>query len=852
MKYRTEAAPAALAKELAGSWKILLLSVLACLLWGLCARLAQDFRYAPGGLIATALLLAPLLMALAPSLRGSRWTAAICLGLSCLLLLGNPIKVAMLHLPLSIADLQALPVLFKTMSGLRLVVGFGLVAAAAALVMLALKFNRRTLLSIALAICYVALLPTIVGRLNPVLDHVLAVAMEEREMPNGEILKVRPAQDPVAFLQARGPILYLIADWQSLHDENDAPSEAAVAAVPLQPWRPLERTHNRNIHIVLLESLWDTGQLAHHRTNRNPLDPRFLALWEQAGRPYALSPVLGGNTANAEFEVLCGFPAPRISVAFVNQLRNTSPCLPAVLSSMGYQTTASHAHEASNWNRNSAYSAAGFNHYRPITAFDLDDMDGSYLSDGSFFRQNLTYLSTLKPDAPVLNYQVSLSSHWAYGRDRQQRPDVVQVIPDDSPMLRDYSNAIAYTTQAFMDWAEEILARDPDAIIVAFGDHSPVLQGDRDGSDIYSQVNHLDTGQFDTTETRSLLGLSRTPLLIVDGERGAVRIGSDIPLYAVPRLISALLGSGQLLPQTSQLGKTTIRPFLGHLLTRADDAWRDCAPGAVQADSALCANARAQFKELRTLRQDTILGKRHFVQSMHAESLLASAQKTGLDIEKSQPSCDFEVEQWGPQDGILQQGFNVQDDGSSAVWISLRRLRGSPQLHVAGVTGTSTQGARLITAAFHDPQLMKQTTPLAVTLQCPGEPAVLVGHVTLTHEHENAVPLHTTTTLAEPVEQSCAFEVDQWGPQMGVAGDGFNIQDDGASAVWVSMKSLQGQPTIRVGGMTGESLNGASLITSSFRNRALYARKGKLMVSVQCEGQPEVVLGSITLAAPTH
>lgn len=451
MKLRIESAAAAFARDLATPWKAVLLALLACLLWGLLARVAQDFRYAPGALVATGLLMVPLLLALAPSLHSSRWVTAIGLSLSALLLLGNPLKVAMLHLPLSIADLQALPVLFKTMSGLRLVIGIAVITAGAALMLLALKFNRRTLLSLLLAAIYVMALPTVIAWLNPVLDRVLPIALEERQLPNGEVLKVRPTQDPVAFLQARGPILYLIADWQSLHEENDAPSEATVAAVPLKPWHRLERTPSRNIHIVLLESLWDIGQLAHHRTDRNPIDPRFMALWDQAGRSYALSPVLGGNTANAEFEVLCGFPAPRISVAFVNQLRNASPCLPAALSSMGYQTIASHAHDASNWNRNSAYNATGFNHYRPVTAFELDDMEGSYLADGSFFRQNAAYLATLGRDAPVLNYQVSLSSHWAYGRDRQRRPDIVQVMPDDSAMLRAYANAVAYTTQAFMD-----------------------------------------------------------------------------------------------------------------------------------------------------------------------------------------------------------------------------------------------------------------------------------------------------------------------------------------------------------------------------------------------------------------
>ena len=64
---------------------------------------------------------------------------------------------------------------------------------------------------------------------------------------------------------------------------------------------------------------------------------------------------------------------------------------------------ASHAHQARNWNRDHTYKAVGFTQYRPIDAFELDDMDGSYLTDSSFFRQNLEYLATLQGDAPVFN-----------------------------------------------------------------------------------------------------------------------------------------------------------------------------------------------------------------------------------------------------------------------------------------------------------------------------------------------------------------------------------------------------------------------------------------------------------------
>ena len=64
----------------------------------------------------------------------------------------------------------------------------------------------------------------------------------------------------------------------------------------------------RNVHIVLLESFWDPALLKRANYNRDPLAPGFRRLWERADHSQALSPVFGGYTANAEFEILCGFP----------------------------------------------------------------------------------------------------------------------------------------------------------------------------------------------------------------------------------------------------------------------------------------------------------------------------------------------------------------------------------------------------------------------------------------------------------------------------------------------------------------------------------------------------------------
>jgi len=417
-------------------------------------------------------------------------------------------------------------------------------------------------------------------------------------------------------------------------------------------------------------------------------------------------------------------------VAFVNNLRRSSPCLPAALGSAGYVSVASHAHQASNWNRTRAYKAVGFHSYRPVDAFDLDDMDGSYLADGSFLEQNLAYLRQRDSSAPVFNYQVSLASHWAYARNRDARPDLVRVEPGNVEYLNDYVNAVAYTTRAFMDWAEQILAADPDALIVGFGDHAPVLVRNGVDADVYQDVNRADPAHFDQDETRSMLGMSRTPLLVIDGERGPVRLDDDTPLYEIPHVISRLLGNGELLPQSAQRGDLTVRPFIGHLLTGTSGTWQNCAENSALSNTPICIEARAQFNRLRTLRRDSIRGDSHYLRLVNGE-VMVQARKVEMQLEQTWDACTFDVDQWGPQQGLVGRGFNVQSDGSSAVWVSTRSLRGEPVIRLGGVEGSSVYSGKVITTQFNQAQLHATARALPLTAQCEGKPEVLIGQIVI-------------------------------------------------------------------------------------------------------------------------
>lgn len=837
MKSGAGAAARLFAKDLAASWAYLPIALLACGIMAAAAWISFGFTYGARAITATGLLLGCALWLLGPALRNRWWGAALAAGLASLLLVGNAAKVAMLHVPLSIADAQALPTLLATLSGRPLLLATVLIAVAVLLPLASLRPRWRSLLALAATTAFVALLATTAGLLRPISQTLLPVGIEELKMPNGEIVELPGREDQISLLQIRGPLLYLLEDWRVMREDiRKVPSAAEIDALALQAWRPGSIDVHRNVHVVLLESVWDITLLDRYRSSRSPLDPRFLALWESAGRPYVLSPEMGGATANAEFEALCGLPAPRNSVAFVNLMRNPSPCLPAMLARLGYRTVASHANLASNWNRVRAYDNAGFDLYRPISAFELDDLEGGLLADGSFFRQNLQYLDENRAEGPLFNYLVSLSSHWGFVRNTERRPDLVTISPADAPVLQAYANAVAYTTEAFMDWAEAILARDPDALIIAFGDHSPSLDVDPDP---YSAVNRADKSAFDNPATRRRVGISRTPLLILDGSRGALRTGTDMPMYELPGLIGQLLGSAALLPQSAQRGPMTLRPFRGHLLAGNDGSWTDCAGRDSAPRTPTCNAAWKQFDQLRTLRQDIVLGNGHYLRAQHAEAL-SVPRLVPMALEARHADCEFEVDQWGPQQAMPGQGFNLQPDGSSAMWFAMKHLRGTPQVKLGTVVGEANAGEQLLTAAFAPAAIAGLAGPTPVTLTCPGQPPVQVGMFDVSPGPQPAPP-----TAAD----ACSFSVDQWGPRTGTAAQGFNLQPDGSSGVWITMKQLQGQPQVRIGTATGASAYGNLLVTAAFSDPALFAKPAALQVSIACPGQTAVKLGTIQLEA---
>ncbi len=342
---------------------------------------------------------------------------------------------------------------------------------------------------------------------------------------------------------ARGASLYILEEVTRFVSNREEPPEKreVIQALDENSHEKQEKMSassgaRRNIHLIVVESLWDAKNLKNAGLSDDPFDPRFRELWNKTGNSMVMSPTFGGGTANAEFEILCGQPVTIDGIVFQTGLRNSElPCLPRILSRYGYHAIATHPNVPSYWNRVHSYRRLGFDEYKSERDIDMDDMNGDYLSNASLFRQNRERLVDILEDTPVFNYVLTIAEHWKYSLN-SSRPDLVTSTSRDEFVQR-YVNVIRYGTMELMDHLDELSSSDPDALVVILGDHLPLFGANMAG---YRESGFFlkEKGEFSAKDAKQF---SSTPLVVIDGKNGPQSLGT-VSMFELPSIILSYSG----------------------------------------------------------------------------------------------------------------------------------------------------------------------------------------------------------------------------------------------------------------------------------------------------------------------
>jgi phosphoglycerol transferase MdoB-like AlkP superfamily enzyme len=427
----------------------------------------------------------------------------------------------------------------------------------------------------------------------------------------------------------RGGTLHLAQEGlRTLADRKAVPTEDEIAAAiqrrvaasaGVQPLVPLG--HRRNLHIILEESFWDPTVLSAAQYSEDPLDPRFRALWQQSNLTRALSPAFAGQTANAEFEVLCGFPINQVAVKFEFDLLRDVPCLPRVLHDLGYRTVASHPNVPGFWNRYTAYQHLGFETFWTKKEMDMTDVNGPFLSDRSLHQQVREKLQATDDGRPVFDYIVTIDGHWMYdaGSERPQVLTTTSQVTD----VGTYANMLHYKSRQMTDAIETIRHDDPDSVIVVFGDHLPMLGHDFAG---YFESGLLPDsfGKFTKEQYDFSAG---TPLLVIDGRNGPLDLGR-IPMFRLPSLVLRLLGEDrQTIFDLAQVPSGLIpRPLPGVMMTYQGSAPLELCKQ--DTDSNTCAQAADWLADTLLIDHDLFSGRQHALTLLNAVPTVSGLHAT--------------------------------------------------------------------------------------------------------------------------------------------------------------------------------------------------------------------------------
>lgn len=725
------------------------------------------------------------------------------------------VKIAFLGEPIVVSDLWAGAALFQILTGWRkllAVAGIILVLGGLTWALWPRRGGLRYLFGASVTVA--------------LMSFVMVWASDKPWFPDGA---------KTALFQKVGGAVFLVADVQRYWRESgDVPSHDDVAGVTrgilLRSPEQAGGGRPRNIHVLLVEAAWDVRQLKAYRFSSDPWDSRFRSLWEQGGSSRALTPVFGGATANAEFELLCGMPAGGTAIVFQDRLKNYVPCLPRVLREAGYRVQASHPYKQEFWSRDRAYRLVGFETYNAGPAFERDEMDGSFLSDTSLLRQVLAHEQSSSDPRPLFNYVVTLSSHYPYERDVNHRPSLVEVEPS-APLLRDYANGIRYSTGAVMDTVEAIRSRDPDALIVITGDHAPVL-----GS---APNPYKESGLFLPGETAdpSQVLLMKTPLIVIDGQRGVVSLG-DTPMRRVPAVILGLLGAGAPAMPVSNWEENQPQPwsshvFLGKLfIRRADMTWHGCWPGEAE-----CAVGLKQQENLALLRRDLVRGHRYAMGMLGASRLLVPTRMT-----ISEGSCRLPFADWGPKSVPVGEAFFPQPDGRNALWLKLTApTSGSLFLEIAGERSSVLASKDMASASFQGAFLARPGVH-SVFWGCGDKQMGSLGTIKIGGT-ASAVPVPATkppsVTAGDaqvPKAPACSVRVVDWGPRTFRSGAPFNRQADGRSAYWVKLAPGSEGFGVSADGVIINAVRAGDMLTflHDAQLEKIASRDGKLKFDLMC------------------
>jgi phosphoglycerol transferase MdoB-like AlkP superfamily enzyme len=299
----------------------------------------------------------------------------------------------------------------------------------------------------------------------------------------------------------------------------------------------------------------------------NPLE-NWHELIREAVHGHIIVSVLGGGTAQTEFDVLTGLNSRQFAgVPFAfRMITDEFESFASILNSLGYRSEFMHPGFGWFYNRQNVYRHLGFERLMFIDEFDDIPTKGMYINEHDTINRIKEMFADHReafPNTPYFNFTVTIQNHGPYvDKYLYDGPVTGATFHTDLPLADVDINALSNFFHGLQD-ADIELRRLTDylnalpepVVLVYFGDHLPALN-----MRIYDTLkpNVYEAGSFE-----DLTRLFRTPFMIWMNETALEMYGVSHPAELKPNADEEMLFRASYLGAYVMeiLGFTNLSPF---------------------------------------------------------------------------------------------------------------------------------------------------------------------------------------------------------------------------------------------------------------------------------------------------
>lgn len=268
-----------------------------------------------------------------------------------------------------------------------------------------------------------------------------------------------------------------------------------------------------NIITIVNETFSDIKVLGDFSTSEDYM-PFYHSMKENCIKGYTYASIVGGQTANTEFEFLTanslGFLSPDVT-AFQLYIHGDLPSIVRNLQKNGYQgNKAFHPYRAYNYNRPNVYPFLGFEDF-----LDMEDLPADakkvrrYISDDADIDKVISEFEEAKKksDDPFYMYNLTIQNHSPYDRDHSNFKQSIELEKSKYDVqAKRYLNLIKYSDDSLKKIVQYFEQNDEPTIILFVGDHQPRLTD--------SFLDKITNGQFKNWNEEQMMKRYQVPFVI--------------------------------------------------------------------------------------------------------------------------------------------------------------------------------------------------------------------------------------------------------------------------------------------------------------------------------------------------